>query len=113
LLVIFHREEEEEHVVRENGDNKGVNVKDAVGQREGADDVVMGGEALEGLVERFGEDVPQGDGPTNGDPQMHRVVLKGQVGDQNEGLRSRWDKWRVRGADKAALVLVDAKARDG
>ena len=58
MLVVFHREKEEEHVVGENGDHKGVNVKDAVGQREGADDVVMGGEALEGLAEVWRKCLP-------------------------------------------------------
>ena len=66
-------------------------------------------------LQRFGENVSQGDGPANGNPQMHRVGLKGEVrpGTRTKGFDHAGIGGGVRGADKAALVLVDAKARDG
>jgi hypothetical protein len=79
LLVILLREEEEEHVIRENGDNPGVDVKDAVGEREGADDVMVDGEALESFVKWFGKIVAKGDGPADGNPQMYGIRLEGQI----------------------------------
>jgi hypothetical protein len=42
LFVELHREKEEEHVVREDGNNKGVDIEDAIGKGERADDLAMG-----------------------------------------------------------------------
>ena len=51
----------------------------------------------------------------NGDPQMHRIVLNGQVGPgaRTKGFNHAGIGRGVGGADETALDLVDAKARDG
>ena len=46
----------EEHMVREDRDNKGVNVKDTTGKGERSDNIPVGRQALQSLIERLGEE---------------------------------------------------------
>ena len=66
-------------MVGKNRDNKGVNIKNTIGERKRADHIAMGGEPLHGLIHGFGKNVAEGDGAADGNPKMGRIRLEGQV----------------------------------
>jgi hypothetical protein len=69
-LVEFHREEEEEHEVGEDGDDEDVNKENPLGEGKRADVIAELGEAFEGFLVGFLVDIAEGDLATNEDPQV-------------------------------------------
>ena len=65
LTVVIHGKEEKEHMVGENRDDKSVNIENAVGEREGTNKITVGGEAFEGFIKGFGENIAEGNGTTD------------------------------------------------
>ena len=102
-------------MVRKDGDNKSVDIKDAVREGERANDIMVGRESFEGLLKGFGEDLTRGHIPTDGDPQMDSAGFEGQVRPRarTEGRYDPRVGRGVRGADNTALVFINAEARDG
>ena len=87
LFVVFAGEKEEEHVVRKDGDDEGVDVKDAIGEGKGTHTVAVGRKTLKRLLERLGKNVAERDVAADGDAKVNSVRLERQIGPRTRAQR--------------------------